>query len=443
MDMLHGPLTKKLLLFTLPIALSSMVQQLFNAADTAVVGYFGSADALAAVGTNTEIVALIVTLSSGLAVGANVLVANLIGKQESGKIPAAVRTALLLAVFVGAAGLVLGQGLAGPLLQLIENPAGILEQAACYLRVYLLGYPFLLLYDFGAAALRAQGDSRYPFLALLFSGAVNVGLNLVFVVGLRMGVTGVAAATDVSTLLSAGMVLHRLIKEGNLAPAAHAPQFSPAFAAKILRVGIPSALQGAVFCFANIFVQASVNRFGETAIAGSTIAMNFEYFTYYSITAFGQTTTTFTSQNYAAGQRGRCREILWRSLVLSALCSAIPIYLIVGVRTFFSGLFTPDTAVIESASVRILCILLYEPLCNLYEIPAGALRGSGHAACPAVMTAVGTCAFRIVWILTVFRANPALTVLYHAFPLSWVVTILLVNSSFLVLRRKSAAKDSL
>lgn len=430
MDMLHGPLTKKLLLFTLPIALSSMLQQLFNAADTAVVGYFGNAEALAAVGTNTEIIALIVTVSSGLAPGANVFAAALIGKGETRRAAAAVPAALFLSVLLGAAVLGCGQVLAEPLLRLTRTPEKILPTAEQYLRIYLLGYPFLLLYDFGAALLRARGDSRYPFLALLLSGAVNVGLNLVFVAAFRMGVAGVAIATDISTALSAGVVLHRIAEEMCPGQKAADAGISGQAVGAILKVGIPSAVQGAVFCLANIFVQASVNRFGETSIAGSTIAMNFEYFNYYIITAFGQTATTFTSQNHAAGQYARCRELLRRCLGLSILCSAVPIYLLVGFRGFFSGFFSPDPAVIESASVRILCILAFEPLCNLYEIPAGVLRGSGHAAYPAVMTVLGTCVFRIVWIFTVFQANPMLPVLYHAFPLSWVVTILLVNSGF-------------
>ena len=177
-------------------------------------------------------------------------------------------------------------------------------------------------------------------------------------------------------------------------------------------------------------MQASVNSFGEAAIAGSTIAMNFEYFTYYIITAFGQTATTFVGQNHAAGQTGRCRRIFWLCLGLSVVCSSVPIYTIVLFRGFFSGWFTPETAVIESAGVRILCILLYEPMCSLYEIPAGVLRGSGHALYPAVSTMLGTCVFRILWICTVFRGNPTLSTLYHAFPLSWAVTILLVNAGF-------------
>ena len=440
-DMLHGPLIKPLLLFTLPIALSSILQQLFNAADTAVVGYFGNQDALAAVGTNTEIIALVVTLSSGLSIGANILVANLIGKNRKEQLPSAIRTTVILSVIIGILGMVLGLVTARPLLRMIQVPDKILPSAGLYLRIYMLGYPFLLLYDFGSAILRAQGNSLYPFLVLSVSGIVNVGLNLFFVRIFHMGVAGVATATGLSNLLSAMIVLHKLVKaqqalkKGSLSESP-ASGFSLEDAGKILKTGIPSAVQGAVFCFANIFVQASVNGFGETAIAGSTIAMNFEYFTYYIITAFGQTATTFTGQNHAAGQTARCKKILWQSLFLSTVCSSVPIFTIILFRNFFSGLFTPEPAVIASASVRILCILLFEPICNLYEIPAGVLRGSGHATCPAICTMIGTCAFRILWICTVFRANPTLSMLYHAFPLSWAVTILLVNGSFLLIRSK-------
>ena len=433
LDMLHGPLAGKLLRFTLPIALSSIVQQLFNAADIAVVGSFGNADALAAVGTNTEIVALIVTVSAGLSIGANVMLSGQIGRGETAETHDALQTAMRLAALIGVLGLLLGQFAAEPLLRLIRTPDAIFDAAAQYLRIYLLGYPFLLLYDFGASALRARGDSRYPFLALVISGIANVALNLFFVIVFRLGVAGVAIATGISTMLSAALVLHRLTRDEQYRFTFRKSKLSLRTAGEILKIGLPSAVQGAVFCFANIFVQASVNRFGETAIAGSTIAMNFEYFTYYIITAFGQTATTFTSQNHAAGQPDRCKRILWLCLGLSALCSAIPIFTIVLFRDGFSGLFTTDAAVIEYAAVRVLCILLFEPVCNLYGIPAGVLRGSGHALYPAAATMIGTCAFRILWICTVFRANPTLPMLYHAFPLSWAATILLVNVGFLAI----------
>lgn len=438
MDMLHGPLSGKLLLFTLPIALSSMVQQLFNAADTAVVGYFGSEGALAAVGTNTEIIALIVTLSSGLSICANILIANRIGQNEIDELPAAVQTAMLLAALIGMAGLLLGQAAAAPLLELIQTPNSIFEEAALLPAVLYARLSVFAAIRLRRSRLEARGDSRAPLLALMLSGAANVGLNLFFVVVLHMGVAGVAIATDISTALSALLVLRRLKKDELFRLTFREPKFSLKIAGSILKPGVPSAVQGAVFCFANIFVQASVNRFGETAIAGSTIAMNFEYFTYYIITAFSQTATTFTSQNYAAGQRDRCRRILWLCLGLSTVCSTIPIVTIVLFRDFFSPLFTQEAAVIESAAVRILCILLFEPLCNLYEIPAGVLRSSGHVLYPAVSTMLGTCAFRIIWICMLFRAHPTLPMLYHAFPLSWAATILLVNlGSLLILRFRS------
>ncbi len=432
-DMLHGPLTKKLFLFTLPIALSSILQQLFNAADTAVVGYFGNKVALAAVGTNIEIIALIVTLSSGLSIGANVLVAKLIGKGKKNDISTVITTSILLSIIIGLIGLELGQMMAGHLLRLIETPHAILQDATLYLRIYMLGYPFLLLYDFGSSILRAHGDSRYPFIVLVLSGMINVGLNLFFAIVFHMGVMGVAIATDISNMFSALIVLKRLLQVN---PLSHT-FFSLQIALEILKVGIPSALQGAVFCFANIFVQTSINSFGETTISGSTIAMNFEYFTYYIITAFGQTATTFTGQNYAAGKKERCKKILWISLLLSTICSSTPIFTIVLFRNFFSGMFTPNKAVIENAAIRILCILAFEPICNLYEIPAGVLRGSGHALYPAISTMIGTCAFRILWICTIFRSNPTLSMLYQAFPLSWCMTIILVNCGFLLIQYQS------
>lgn len=427
--MLRGPLVGRLLRFTLPIALSSVLQQLFNAADTSVVGHFGDANALAAVGTNGEIVALIVTLSAGLALGANILAANKIGKGQPEALPAIAGTALSLAAVIGLLGLLLGLLAAGPLLTLIRTPESVFPAALGYLRLYLLGYPFLLLYDFGAALLRARGDSRYPFGALAASGVLNVLLNLLFVALFRMGVAGVAIATDLSTALSSLLVLLRLRRDGTYRLRVRRPELH--YIGEILRQGVPSALQGAVFCFANIFVQASVNTFGPEAIAGSTIAMNFEYFTYYVITAFGQTATTFVGQNHAAGNTRRCRNILWLCLWLSLGCSSVIIESIVLFRRPLSGLFSRNPAIIDLACTRILCILAFEPICCLYEIPAGVLRGAGHPALPAASTMVGTCLFRITWICTVFRACPSLPALYHAFPLSWVATILLVGVCFL------------
>ncbi len=437
-DMLHGALTANLIFFAIPIALSSMLQQLFNAADTSVVGHFANADALAAVGTNGEIVALLVTLSAGLATGANVLIAKYIGENRTEHISGALHTALRFALISGICGAFLGQFIARPLLTAIQTPTDILDSAILYLRIYFIGYPFLMLYDFGSAILRAKGDSRRPFLALTFSGIVNVGLNLFFVIVCHLGVSGVAIATDIATALSAGLVLfwlHRETDEFHLSLRVFLePHQTQKYLLPILATGIPAAIQGAVFCFANIFVQASVNSFGTIATAGSTIAMNFEYFGYYMITAFGQAATTFTSQNFAAGSKKRCRQILTRCLMLSVLFSALITVPLTIWRFEFSALFSSDQSVIKAAALRIMLILLFEPICSFYETPAGSLRGCGHSTLPAVLTVLGTCVLRIVWIFTVFAKVHTLESLFVVFPISWIVTILLVWVGFLLIR---------
>ncbi len=436
-DMLHGPLTSNLIFFAIPIALSSMLQQLFNAADTSVVGHFANADALAAVGTNGEIVALLVTLSAGLATGANVLIAKYIGENRTEHISGALHTALRFSLISGICGALLGQFVARPLLTAIQTPTDILDSAILYLRIYFIGYPFLMLYDFGSAILRAKGDSRRPFLALTLSGIVNVGLNLFFVIVCHLGVSGVAIATDISTALSAGLVLfwlHKETDEFHLSLRVFPdPCQTQKYLLPILVTGIPAAIQGAVFCFANIFVQASVNSFGTIATAGSTIAMNFEYFGYYMITAFGQAATTFTSQNFAAGSKKRCRQILTRCLMLSVLFSALITVPLTIWRFEFSALFSSDQSVIEAAALRIMLILLFEPICSFYETPAGSMRGCGHSTLPAVLTVLGTCVLRIVWIFTIFTKVHTLERLFVVFPISWIVTILLVWVGFLLI----------
>ena len=434
-DMLHGPLAMKLIVFTLPIALSSMLQQLFNAADTSVVGHFADSNTLAAVGTNGEIVALLVTLSAGLSIGANVLLARCIGKKKSEQISGILHTALVLSLLIGLLGTILGQFASRPLLTLIRTPEEILDAAVLYLRIYFCGFPFLMLYDFGSAILRAKGNSRFPFVALILSGILNVLLNLLFVIGCRAGVAGVAAATGISNAVSAFLVLWKLHMEPDeFQFQIRALRLHRDYLAEILMIGIPSAVQGAVFCFANIFVQASVNSFGAIATAGSTIAMNFEYFGYFVITAFGQAATTFISQNYAAGEISRCRRILGICLISSFLFSALITVPLTVFRPAASRLFSSDPAVIEAACVRIGIILLFEPVCGFYETTAGVLRGTGHSTLPAVVTVIGTCLVRIVWIFTGFRSIHTPKSLFVIFPVSWAITIGLMTGSFLICR---------
>lgn len=377
-DMLSAPLLKSIMLFALPVAASSILQQLFNSADTAIAGRFGTPEALAAVGTNGEIVALIVSLSAGLAVGANVLIARLIGSGRHQHIPDAVHTAMLFSVVIGVLLGIAGQFVSEPLLMLINTPENIIGQAAEYLRIYFAGVPFLMIYDFGSAVLRSKGDSRRPLAALIISGVINLLLNLLFVIVFRIDVIGVALATDISTAISALMVTYWLMREqGEFRLSLRSLRLEKDCLRKIVAIGIPAALQGAVFCIANIFIQSAINTFGSDAAAGSAIAMNFEYLAYYVNTAFGQAATTFTSQNYAAGNIKRCRSIFAVCLVLATAFSAVMCLSLTALRYQASGLFTRSQAEIEYACERILIILCLQPICSLYEIPAWTMRGLG------------------------------------------------------------------
>jgi len=422
-DMLNGKLSNKLIKFALPIAACSMAQQLFNSCDTAVVGRFADNNALAAVGTNGEVVGLIVTLSSGLAIGANVLIASLIGSNKKENINRTIHTALLFSLIFGFVGLLIGIFISKPLMIIMGVPSEVLNNAILYLQIYFLGYPFLLLYDFGSAILRSKGDSKRPFLILLASGVVNVGLNFLFVIPLHMGVAGVAIATDISTAISAILVIVLLLKEKD--------EFKFSFSklniskdqlARILKIGVPAALQGAVFCLANIFIQAYINSFGSIAIDGNTVSLNFEYFAYFMITAFTQATTTFVSQNYSAKEYKRCFKILLLSFIYAIVFSgliAVPISIFSNV---FCKIFTIDQEIIQSATERIMIVLILEPMIALFEIPAGYLRGVGYSLAPALISIIGTCAFRIIWLYTYCVANPTLYSIYIVFPITWAIT---------------------
>ena len=440
-DMIHGPLAGKIIIFALPVALSSMLQQLFNSADTAVVGRFSDANALAAVGTNGEIVALIVSLSAGLSVGANVLAARCIGSGRRDLISSVLHTSVMIALLTGILICVCGQFAAYPLLRAIHASPAIIGRAVLYLRIYLLCVPFLVLYDFGSAVLRAKGDSRRPFIALAASGLLNITLNLVFVIAVKMDVAGVAAATVISTACSMMLVFYRLSEEDDYFRFSFRKlSINSESAGKVLMIGIPAALQGAVFCAANIFVQSAVNSFGAVATAGSAIAVNFEYFSYYLITSFGQAATTFTSQNSAAGKTRRCRSICLTSMLCSAVFSTLVIVPIVLLRTEAASFFSTDRNVITVACIRIMCILVFEPLCCLYEIPAGVLRGLGHSLLPSVLTVTGICLFRIVWICTVFRRIHTYESLFIVFPVSWILTSCMMTAAYIIVRRKHGSR---
>ncbi len=439
-DLLHGSLWKNIPRLALPMAASSILQQLFNSADTAVAGQFAGSTALAAVGANTEIVAIFVGLATGFALGINVLIAWAIGSGNRKQIRDTVQTMPLLSLVLGLILMTAGLLISRPVLVLISTPAEAFDQALIYLRILCFGLPFLVLYDFGAAILRARGDSRRPLRALIESGILNVVLNLFFVIVFHLDVAGVAIATNISNIYSAWLIIHWLRREdGDFHLQLRALIFNRQITRRILAIGTPAALQDVVFCISNVFIQAAINSFGADAVAGSSVSLNFEYFGYFMLSAFAQASTTFVSQNYAAGYRDRCCRIFRVTLIQALLLSAAICIPLTIFRSQAVWIYTSDSDVQAYACQRILLVLLLTPMPSCYEVPAAVMRGYGHSLTPALEALFGTCAVRIIWLFTVFRASPTLPTLYLVYPVTWIITtILTCTSLFVILKRQDA-----
>ena len=437
MDMIHGSLWNKILLFALPLAASSILQQLFNSVDTAVVGRFASSQALAAVGSNSSLISLMINLFLGVSLGSNVVIAHYIGQGSEKNIKAAVHTAMLVAVLCGFFVLLFGQVLARPVLLLMGTPEDGIGLAVLYLRIYLLGMPCIMLYDFGASILRSTGDSKRPLYALIAAGIINTILNLILVIGFGMGVSGVAIATVISNMVSSGIVLYILLHEQEpIRVELKQLSIVPKELKKILVIGIPAGLQGMMFSIANVCIQSAINSFGSNAIAGSAAALNFEFFAYFIVNAFAQTTVTFTSQNYGAGEVGRCKKIFCLNMVFSLIfCGMLSAVFVLG-RGFFLRLYTTDEAVLVFAAQRLLIATTLELLTSTYEISAGAMRGLGHSLLPAIITCVGSCLLRLVWIATACRLVHDFDLLMIIYPISWVITGTAMLTAYFCIRKK-------
>ncbi len=441
MDMLNGSLISKMILFAIPLALSSILQQLFNAADLAVVGRFDSSEAMAAVGSNSALIMLLVSLFTGLSVGANVLIASLIGKGKTNKINDAVHTVIAMALVSGVFLLIFGQFAAPALLRMMNTPEDVLVLAELYLRIYFLGMPFFMVYNFGAAILRSKGDSTRPLISLVAAGILNVILNLILVAGLHLGVTGVAIATDLSNGLNAGMILWFLMhEEENFRFRFRKLSLRKEYAVQVISVGAPAGLQGVVFSLSNVVIQSAINSFGAACIAGNTAAQNLEFMCYFMINAFAQTAVTFTSQNFAAGKSDRCKKIYLGCTGIGlgiTFCLSIIFWIF---RYPLMSIFTSDAAVVEYAMVRLQMVMLLEMLTGTYEISAGCTRGMGHSLQPAVLIIFGSCFVRLIWVATVFQAYRDIHVLMLVYPVTWIITGTLVTTSYFIIRRKEFLK---
>ena len=436
-DMIHGSLGDKIFRFALPLAVTGILQQLFNAADVAVVGRFVGAQAMAAVGSNASIIGLLVNLFIGVSVGANVVVSRYTGQRNPEGISRGAHTAILTALFSGLFVCLLGQLLAAPLLHLLGVPADVFPMSLIYLRIYLGGMPVILLYNFESALFRSQGDTRTPLLCLVASGVINVILNLFFVIVLGMDADGVALATVISNATSAGLMFFLLCRSTE---AIHIDIRKLKIHVKelkeMLRIGLPAGLQGMVFSVSNMTVQSAVNSLGSQVMAASSAAFNIEILTYYLINAYGQACTTFTGQNFGAGKTDRCRRTLKLCLLHNAVGTIGLAALLIALRRPLLGFFNSDAEVIRFGAIRLCIILSGEVLNGVNEIISGALRGYGHSLGPALMTLIGICGTRITWVTTVFRMHTSFSVLMLVYPISWVVTAVVLTIYYLSNRKR-------
>lgn len=442
-DMLHGPLIMKLFLFAIPVAASSILQQLFHSADVAVVGRFAGSKAMAAVGGNSSVSSLIINLFVGLSMGTNVVIANYIGQKATKKVQDTIHTVMVLAILSGIFLLFLGQFIAEPILRLMNTPDDVIDLAALYLRIYFLGMPFLMVYNFGAAILRSVGDTKRPLFILFVSGIINVCLNLLLVLVFHLGVSGVAIATVIADGASAGLVLYFLIKEkGIIHLDLKKLSMKKEQVIRVTKIGAPSGIQGMVFSLSNVCIQTAINSFGSDAIAGSSAAVNFEFFTYFVTSAFSQAAVTFISQNFGAGQQERCKKIFRYSLILGLIFTNLMSISFVIFRGFFIRFYTIDPPVIEYALIRMIHVELFACIPVLYESGAAGLRGMGYSLLPTILTLIGSCALRFVWVYTVFRRYRSFGMLMNVYPVTWFVTGTMMLLAYVIVRNKVFSKEN-
>ena len=449
MDMLNGSIWNKLPRYALPVAATGILGQLFNASDLAIVGNFTGSDstvAVAAVGANSPVIGLILNFFIGIALGANIVIAHAVGRGDEKTIRKAVNTSVLMALAGGIAIAVAGEFCIEALLRLLNIPGDVFPYALLYIRIYLLGMPAILLYNFEAAIFRSIGDTKTPLLVLAVSGLLNVALNLFFVIVLDMTVEGVAIATAVSNIVSAAILFVLLIKtDRSIHIDIRDIHFDKECFTKIIKIGLPAGLQSAVFAIANIVIQAAINSLGTVVIAASSAAFNIEIFAYYVLNSFSQACTTFVGQNYGAGQIKRCRKILLLCILEDALASATVIILVLLSGRLLLSIFSSDPQVIEIGYTRLLIILSAYTFSMLYENMSGYLRGFGDSLIPAVLTVIGVCAVRITWIYTVFQAYRTFTSILIAYPVSLSATALLIFTALMIYRpsrRYAAANET-
>ena len=442
-DMCNGPLLGKILIFYIPLMLSGVLQLLFNAADIAVVGHFAGNESLAAVGSTGSLTNLIVNLFIGLSVGANVLVARFYGANQKDELKEMVQTAIATSVVSGVVLVFVGFFVARPALTLMGTPEDVISHSVLYMRIYFAGMPFMMAYNFGAAVLRAVGDTKRPLYYLLIAGIVNVVLNLIFVILFSMGVAGVATATVISQAISAVLVIRCLICTDSVYRLElKGIRIVPDKLGKMFKIGLPAGMQGALFSISNVLIQSSVNSFGSIAMAGNTAGGNIEGFVYTSMNAFYQSAISFCGQNYGAKKYRRVGKVLFICEIL-----VIIVGLLMGNGAYFAAgtllkLYSTDAEVIAYGILRMGYICVPYFLCGMMDVMVGGLRGIGYSIMPMLVSLTGACLFRVIWIYTVFRQVRTLPCLYISYPISWALTFAVHLICFLFVYRKLLKKEA-
>ncbi len=437
-DMLHGSIWNKIPQYALPVAATGILEQLFNASDIAVVGNFtgenGTAS-VAAVGANSSIIGLILNLFIGISLGANVVISNAIGHNDRNVVHKAVHTSIIVSVAGGLIVAVIGQFFAGLLLQSLNVPEDVFPLALLYLRIYLIGMPVIFLYNFEAAIFRSIGNTKTPLQALAVSGVLNVLLNLFFVIVLKMTVNGVAVATVISNTVSSAILFVKLIKSDSIIHVdIKSLKVDWSVFARIMKIGLPAGIQSAVFAVANIVIQSAINSLGTVVMAASSAAFNIEIFAYDVLNSFSQACTTFTGQNYGAGKIKRCRRTFILCIIEDAIASALAIILVLLTGRFLLSIFDSNPEVIETGYIRLKLIFTAYIFSMLYEVMSGYLRGFGFSLVTALLTTIGVCGTRLIWIYAVFPKNRTFSTIMTAYPVSLSITALLILIALLIYR---------